>query len=92
MAKCLRCGAGGEWIQGNVKAEPADDDLATDLADVERERDAARYRWLRDVHERHVFVTRMVGGATIPRYAGHDLDALIDEARAASSAERRESP
>lgn len=24
MAKCLRCGAGNEWIQGNVKDEPTE--------------------------------------------------------------------
>lgn len=24
MAKCLRCGAGSEWIQGKVKSEPCD--------------------------------------------------------------------
>jgi hypothetical protein len=23
MSKCLRCGAGAEWIKGNVRAEPA---------------------------------------------------------------------
>ncbi len=28
MAKCLRCGAGNEWIQGEVKKEPATEALA----------------------------------------------------------------
>jgi hypothetical protein len=24
MAKCLRCGAGNEWLSGSVKADPPD--------------------------------------------------------------------
>ena len=32
MAKCLRCGAGSEWIQGNVKDEPLSSHAV--LADV----------------------------------------------------------
>lgn len=45
------------------------------------ERDAERYRWLRNVHAHHFFVTRVVGGATIPRFYGDELDAAIDAAR-----------
>ena len=43
--------------------------------------DAARYRWLRDVHAYHYTVTRYIGGATIPRLNGAQLDAAIDAAR-----------
>lgn len=34
MAKCLRCGAGNEWIQGKVKNECHDSDLNAVLGDV----------------------------------------------------------
>ena len=55
-------------------------------AEVERLRaDAERYRWLRDAHTHHVFVTRMVGGAVIPRFFDAELDALIDAARATAA-------
>ena len=54
-------------------------------ADAERikglEADAQRYRWLRDVHTQHYTVTRYVGGSTIPRIEGAQLDAAIDAAR-----------
>ena len=54
-------------------------------AEVERLReDAERYRWLRDVHSHHYTVTRYVGGATIPRIDGPELDAAIDAARKAT--------
>lgn len=26
MAKCLRCGAGNEWIEGDARKAPVDDD------------------------------------------------------------------
>jgi len=45
--------------------------------------DAERYRWLRDVHAHHFTVTRYVGGATIPRLHGAELDAAIDAAKEA---------
>lgn len=41
-------------------------------------RDAARYRRLRNDPTHYVFVTRVVGGATIPRYKGEALDDLVD--------------
>lgn len=62
-------------------------DEAIDRIDADAERikaleaDAERYRWLRDVHKHHYTVTRHVGGATIPRFEGAQLDAAIDAAR-----------
>lgn len=54
--------------------------LAWDEKRIALERDAARYRWLRDVHTDHYTVTRFVGGALIPRLHGTYLDAAIDAA------------
>ena len=45
----------------------------------ELEADARRYRWLRDVHEHNIFVTRHVGAPTISRCFGEYLDSLIDK-------------
>ena len=36
MARCLRCGAGNEWIEGDVKAEPIDSDQLRDALDALR--------------------------------------------------------
>lgn len=46
---------------------------------AELEADARRYRWLRDVHEHNIFVTRHVGAPTISRCFGEYLDSLIDK-------------
>jgi len=53
------------------------DELQARVAELER--DAGRYRFLRDAPTKDVTVTRVVGGATIPRYAGNMLDQLIDD-------------
>lgn len=58
-----------------------DEWLAWDEKRKALEADAERYRWLRDVHTHHYTVTRYVGGATIPRFEGAQLDAAIDAAR-----------
>lgn len=47
MAKCLRCGAGNEWIQG--KATRTDDALAAEVAELRAFKDAVmgwrEYDW-----------------------------------------------
>jgi len=52
------------------------------LAELEACRaDAERYRWLRDVHSHHFFVTRHVGSTVLAKFYGQTLDAAIDAAR-----------
>jgi len=36
MAKCLKCGAGDEWLQGNVASVPADEEVVS-LRQAEKE-------------------------------------------------------
>lgn len=36
MAKCLRCGAGNEWIQGKVRVEAIDDERLALYRDLHR--------------------------------------------------------
>lgn len=36
MAKCLRCGATSEWIQGRVPDEPTDAEVLADLYSLVR--------------------------------------------------------
>ena len=41
MSKCLRCGAGGEWIQGDVPRQARDDEVVNLRAELARLRGAA---------------------------------------------------
>jgi len=36
MSKCLRCGAGSDWIEGKVPAKPRDDEIFDLRNEVER--------------------------------------------------------
>lgn len=69
-----------KYLMGKTKHEIADMYMRLLRETARDAEDAARYRWLRNSPSHHFFVTRFVGGATIPRYEGETLDAAIDAA------------
>lgn len=73
------------WVAMHDAAPPDDTIERLTRERDEALKDAARYAWLRHVHDRHFFVTRYVGGAVIPRFDGTVLDAAIDAAMEAAA-------
>ena len=64
-----------------VRKADADAALASLQARLDAaERDAARYRWLRDDRERQTALCLLVDGYWSPRYTAADVDAAIDDA------------
>lgn len=73
------------WVQAEELASILDKLAQLEKENITLQRDAERYRDLREGKVKNTYVTRYVGGATVPVYKGQALDALIDTAMEASN-------